>query len=119
MDDGIPTDLTNPLSAWTALGTIEEILVGDDFKEGKMTFENFRNIVTFWEEANVLVTTAAGEKVHAAEMLAYAEDATNEVFTRIGGEAYIDLNALGTKFLIGAEDYSTNTSEGIKVIAEN
>ena len=117
MERDLPTDLTNPLSAWEGLGQAWTVLNGEDFKDGFINYTDLYNMITMLEETGVDLSTVAtsfnGEAVNASNLIRAAAQA----LTSVDGEIFVDLETLGKDFNLSALGMQEGLEDGIKTLA--
>ena len=117
MERDLPTDLTNPLSAWEGLGQAWTVLNGEDFKDGFINYTDLYNMITMLEETGVDLSTVAtsfnGEAVNASNLIRAAAQA----LTSVDGEIFVDLETLGKDFNLSALGMQEGLESGIKTLA--
>ena len=117
MERDLPTDLTNPLSAWEGLGQAWTMLNGEDFKDGFINYTDLYNMITMLEETGVDLSTVAtsfnGEAVNASNLIRAAAQA----LTSVDGEIFVDLETLGKDFNLSALGMQEGLESGIKTLA--
>lgn len=117
MERDLPTDLTNPLSAWEGLGQAWTVLNGEDFKDGFINYTDLYNMITMLEETGVDLSTVAtsfnGEAVNASNLIRAAARA----LTSVDGEIFVDLETLGKDFNLSALGMQEGLEGGIKTLA--
>ena len=87
MNANIPIDITNPLSAWEGISQAMSILAGEDFKEGRMTYENLRAMVEFIDSNDI--------KLKGYDQNAFMEAIWDSLSVDAEYGSYVDLERLG------------------------
>lgn len=112
MESNVPTEVTNPLSAWEGLSQAGQVLLSAEFEEGRMSYENIRAMATYLDSMNISLSNGVTgmQLLQAATNGLTIDPETASLFVDLNtfGEAAFDAemmwNALMEASLKNAED---------------
>lgn len=116
MDRDLPSGYDDPLSAWEGMGDAFKVLDGDDFKQNRIGYQDFYNMISFaGDEILAGAKDANGNLITASDLL----DAGAQALVNVDGETFVDLSKLGANFNLGATNMKEGLTKGIHTLAQN
>lgn len=116
MDRDLPSGYDDPLSAWEGIGDAFKVLDGDDFKQNRIGYQDFYNMINFaGDEILAGAKDANGNLITASDLL----DAGAQALVNVDGETFVDLSKLGANFNLGATNMKEGLTKGIHTLAQN
>lgn len=116
MDRDLPSGYDDPLSAWEGIGDAFKILDGDDFKQNRIGYQDFYNMITMMGDDVLYAAGITSEKMNGAANLL---DAGAQALVSVDGETFVDLSKLGANFNLGATNMKEGLTKGIHTLAQN
>lgn len=116
MDRDLPSGYDDPLSAWEGMGDAFKVLDGDNFKQNRIGYQDFYNMISFaGDEILAGAKDANGNLITASDLL----DAGAQALVNVDGETFVDLSKLGANFNLGATNMKEGLTKGIHTLAQN
>lgn len=116
MNRDLPSGYDDPLSAWEGIGDAFKVLDGDDFKQNRIGYQDFYNMISFaGDEILAGAKDANGNLITASDLL----DAGAQALVNVDGETFVDLSKLGANFNLGATNMKEGLTKGIHTLAQN
>jgi hypothetical protein len=116
MNRDLPSGYDDPLSAWEGIGDAFKVLDGDDFKQNRIGYQDFYNMITMMGDDVLSAAGITSEKMNGAANLL---DAGAQALVNVDGETFVDLSKLGANFNLGATNMKEGLTKGIHVLAQN
>ena len=116
MDRDLPSGYDDPLSAWEGMGDAFKVLDGDDFKQNRIGYQDFYNMITMMGDDVLHAAGITSEKMNGAANLL---DAGAQALVNVDGETFVDLSKLGANFNLGATNMKEGLTKGIHTLAQN
>lgn len=114
MNRDIRSDLTNPLSAWEGMAQALQVIEGEEFKNNRISYQDFSNILYLFETSGAELKNSAGEMITVAELLKEGEKSLSVA----DGNVFVDLLKFGEEYQTSAEEYKQAIEAGVKSIAQ-
>ena len=106
----------DPMSAWQGVADAFEVLDGDDFENGYMSYENLNAMVTLMGDEFLQTAGIFNGKITTASEL--MDEAAQAIVT-VDGEVMVDLGKLGTNFNLSADNMKVGIKDAIQTIADS
>ena len=116
MDRDLPSGYDDPLSAWEGIGDAFKVLDGDDFKQNRIGYQDFYNMITMMGDDVLYAAGITSEKMNGAANLL---DVGAQALVNVDGETFVDLSKLGANFNLGATNMKEGLTKGIHTLAQN
>lgn len=116
MERSVGSGYDDPLSAWAGMGDAFQVLEGEDYKKGLVSWQDFNNMITMMgDEALRAAGVFKDKTTTSADLLLAGAGA----LANVDGKTMVDLSKLGADFNLGAKGMKEGLTKGIHTLAAN